>query len=138
MSAAAPRRLVVAAALLQGDCLLAAQRSSPPELAGQWELPGGKVEAGEDPLDALTREIREELGVELKIGALIPAPDGGDWPVLGGRMMRVWLCTLAQGAPAPLQDHSALAWVRLAELAQLPWLAPDLPIVQAIRSHVTR
>ena len=52
-------RLVAAAAIIDGTRLLAARRSSPPELAGRWELPGGKVEPGEDPREALARELRE-------------------------------------------------------------------------------
>lgn len=127
--------LVVAGAILDGTRLLAAQRSSPPDLAGQWELPGGKVEPGEDPRDALSRELREELGIEVRLGALLPAPDGGDWPILRGLTMRVWLCALDDGAPAPLQDHHQVTWVELEDAETLPWLAPDLPILRAIAHH---
>lgn len=130
-------RLVVAGALLDGaGRLLAARRSAPPELAGQWELPGGKVEPGEDPRTALRRELLEELGVAVVLGALVPAPDGGDWPVLGGHVMRVWVCAVADGAPLPLQDHDQLTWVELDRAESLPWLAPDLPILHAIRDCV--
>lgn len=128
-----PARLVVAGALLDGTRLLAAQRSSPPALAGQWELPGGKVEDGEEPVAALERELREELGIDVEIGPLVPAPDGGDWPVLGGFRMRVWLCRAA-GVPRAL-DHDQVAWVELSALESLPWLAPDLPIVLAVRAQ---
>lgn len=128
--------LVAAGALIAGGRLLAAQRSSPPALAGLWELPGGKVEDGEEPVEALTRELREELGVTVAVGPLVAPPDGGDWPLLGGLVMRVWLCTISDGVPLPLQDHSAVAWVRLAELERLPWLPPDLPIVRAVREAV--
>ncbi|MET9965659.1 NUDIX domain-containing protein, partial [Streptomyces sp. NPDC006356] len=58
------QRIVVGAALLAGGRLLAARRSAPEELAGRWELPGGKVEPGEAPEAALVRELREELGVD--------------------------------------------------------------------------
>lgn len=57
------RIVVVGAALLDGGRLLAARRSAPEELAGRWELPGGKVERGEAPEAALVRELREELGI---------------------------------------------------------------------------
>ncbi|HZK05981.1 MAG TPA: NUDIX domain-containing protein, partial [Actinomycetaceae bacterium] len=124
--------LVVAAAIIADGRLLAAERSSPPALAGQWELPGGKVENGEEPVAALRREIREELGVELVIGGRVPAPDGGDWPVLGGHLMRVWRCELAVGQPEPLQDHSRLSWVPLDRPESVSWLGPDLPIVEEI------
>ena len=132
---AASPRLVVAGALVGGGRLLAAQRSSPPALAGQWELPGGKVEDGEDPLAALHRELREELGIAVSVGDLVPAPDGGDWPILGGMVMRVWLCRVVDDAPRAL-DHAQLTWVELAEIDLLPWLAPDLPIVLEIRARL--
>ncbi len=127
-------KLVVAAAIISAGRLLAAERSAPPELAGQWELPGGKVEEGEDPVDALRREIREELGVEIVVGQLLAGGlPGGDWPVLAGHVMRVWLCELALGEaePQPLQDHARLAWVPLDQLSTVPWLAPDVPIAEA-------
>lgn len=129
-------RLVAAAALIRDGLLLAAQRSSPPELAGQWELPGGKVEDGESPEDALRRELREELGIEIAIGAQVRGPRGGDWDILNGYRMRVWLCTLAGGEPRPLQDHQGLAWVSLDDAETLTWLGPDLPIVRAVGAEL--
>lgn len=64
--------VVVAAALQESGRLLAARRSAPPELAGRWELPGGKVEPGEDPKRALVRELREELGIAAELVAPVP------------------------------------------------------------------
>ena len=75
--------LVVAAAIVDHldnpRELLAARRSVPPSLAGRWEFPGGKVEPGEAPLNALEREIDEELGVGLRLGAELVGPDDGAW-----------------------------------------------------------
>src|SRR5699024_3133946 len=100
------------------------------------EFPGGKVEPGEDDQEALHRELREELGVQVKVGEQIPAAGGPDWPILHGHRMRVWFARIAAGDPAPLADHDDLRWLPLAELDAVPWLGPDLPIVRAIQSRL--
>ncbi|MGV8874308.1 MAG: (deoxy)nucleoside triphosphate pyrophosphohydrolase [Rhodococcus sp. (in: high G+C Gram-positive bacteria)] len=101
-----PTAVVVAAALTEGGRLLLAQRTRPPELAGRWELPGGKVEAGESEEAALARELREELGVECSIGAALR----GDVDLPGGLVLRAYRAELISGIPAAL-EHSALRWV---------------------------
>jgi 8-oxo-dGTP diphosphatase len=63
-----PNQIVVAGALIAGSALLVAQRGRPPELAGLWELPGGKVAPGESDAAGLARELHEELGVEVAVG----------------------------------------------------------------------
>ena len=65
--------IVVAGALIEGGALLVAQRARPPELAGRWELPGGKVAPGESDADALARELREELGIDVAVGPRLGA-----------------------------------------------------------------
>ena len=70
-------QVVVAGALISGSALLVAQRQRPPELAGLWELPGGKVGAGESEADALARELTEELGIAVTVGDRI----GEDVPI---------------------------------------------------------
>ena len=98
--------LVVAGALIADGLLLLAQRSRPPELAGMWELPGGKVEPGESPEAALARELREELGVETEVGEQL----SGDVDLAGGLVLRAYRVELVSGTPEPL-DHSDLRWV---------------------------
>lgn len=118
--------VVVAAAIIDGDGrVLAAQRRSPAHLAGLWELPGGKVEQGERDEDALVRECREELGVDVALGERV----GGTWPGLGGFVLRVWTARVVSGdAPRPL-DHSALRWVPPDELLDVEWLPGDHALV---------
>ena len=99
-----PRPVVAAAivdSLSEPTLLLACSRAYPQELRGQFELPGGKVEDGEDPTVALTREIAEELGARLTIGERV-CPEGGQWwPILGGRVMGVWLAEVAPNSQEP-------------------------------------
>ncbi len=116
-------RVVVGAAVLRGGRLLAARRSAPEALAGRWELPGGKVEPGEDEPAALARELREELGVAAEAVERVP----GAWQVRPGMVLHVWTARLLSGVPAPLQDHDALRWVTAVEAAELDWLPQDVP-----------
>ena len=71
-----PNQIVVAGAVISGSAVLVAQRRRPPELAGRWELPGGKVAAGETEPVALARELAEELGIEVAVGQRLG--DDGD------------------------------------------------------------
>ncbi|MCX5376100.1 (deoxy)nucleoside triphosphate pyrophosphohydrolase [Streptomyces sp. NBC_00091] len=118
-------RVVVGGALCHDGRLLAARRSAPPELAGRWELPGGKAEPGESVPEALVRELREELGVETEALERIP----GEWPLKPGLVLHVWTARLVSGEPAPLEDHDELRWLGPHELDSVDWLDQDRPAV---------
>lgn len=134
------RRLVVAAALVDDlDAprrLLAARRSRPVELAGRWEFPGGKVDPGETPEEALHRELREELGVRAELGAELVGPDDGGWFITDRHVMRLWLARLVDGEPAPLVEHDALRWLEAGEWHDVPWLDGDVRIVEELAATV--
>jgi 8-oxo-dGTP diphosphatase len=113
-------QIVVAGAVISGSLLLVAQRARPPELAGLWELPGGKVAAGESDATALARELHEELGVEVTVGARI----GVDVALNETMTLRAYRVTHTGGELHP-NDHRALRWVGAHELDGLPWVPAD-------------
>jgi 8-oxo-dGTP diphosphatase len=124
------RIVVVGGALFDAGRLLAARRSAPAELAGRWELPGGKVEPGEAPEAALVRELREELGVAAEPVARLQ----GQWPLKAPYVLQVWTARLlpGSGAPEPLQDHDALRWLTPDELWDVDWLDQDVAAVREV------
>ncbi|MGI8681859.1 MAG: (deoxy)nucleoside triphosphate pyrophosphohydrolase [Mycobacteriales bacterium] len=114
--------------------VLAAQRAHPSDLAGWWEFPGGKVEPGETERDALVRECREELGVEITVADRL----GGDLPIGdGGAVLRVWTATVRRGQPRPV-EHAATRWLTAEELYDVDWLAADLPLIDLLRPLLQR
>jgi len=126
--------VVVAAALLDKDGrVLAAERSRPPELAGRWEFPGGKVEPGESEHEALRRECSEELGVAVEPGERL----GADLPVREGVVLRVWLARIVSGEPRPV-EHRSLRWLALDELDEVDWLPVDRPLIAVLRDRFDR
>ena len=105
---------VAAGAIVRDGRVLLARRTSPPELAGQWELPGGKLEPGESPRQGLARELAEELGVRAQVGAQV----GADVSLPEDMVLRAYAVRLERGSPEPeAREHSALRWVGPAELA---------------------
>jgi 8-oxo-dGTP diphosphatase len=126
MSAAA--RLVVGAAIVRDRRVLACRRTSPPEAAGRWELPGGKVEPGETPEAALVREVREELGVEMAISHWLAEEEH----ITEALVLRVAVATLVEGEPQPV-EHDRVRWLTASELDDVDWLDPDRPFLEEIR-----
>jgi 8-oxo-dGTP diphosphatase len=122
--------LVVGAAVLRRGSLLAARRTKPPDAAGRWELPGGKVEPGESPTDALVREIREELDCGITVERWLE----GHQPIGSTHVLRVAVCRLVDAAPHPSGDHDELRWLPPAGLDQVDWLEPDRPFLPALRA----
>lgn len=122
----------MAAALIEDGRVLAAQRAYPDELAGQWEFPGGKLEAGETEGQALIRELAEELGVGIEPGEFI-----AEVPLPGERRLRLWTARVTGGTPRP-HEHAALRWVDADELTTLDWLAPDRPLLPLVAALLRR
>ena len=118
-----PTQIVVAGAVISGSTVLVAQRIRPPELAGRWELPGGKVAPGETERDALARELAEELGIG--IGDVVVGDRlGHDIALSPAMTLRAYRVRLIRGEPYP-RDHRALRWVTAAELHDVDWVPAD-------------
>lgn len=118
-----PTQIVVAGAVIVGPTVLIAQRRRPPELAGRWELPGGKVMPGESEQAALARELAEELGLDpeaITVGERL----GGDVVLDAGMTLRAYRVSLARGEPRP-HDHQALRWVTAVDLPDVDWVPAD-------------
>jgi 8-oxo-dGTP diphosphatase len=126
------RKLVVAGLIVRDGRLLITQRTQPPALAGNWEFPGGKIEEGEAPEVALARELREEIGVDVRVGRI--------WDVLFHRypdfdlIMLVYACAIADGEPRAV-DVGDLAWVLPVELPRWDILPADRPLVERLRTE---
>ena len=123
--------MIVGAAIVRGGALLAQQRAYPPEVAGLWELPGGRVEPGESERTALRRECVEELGVEIEVGARV----GPNVPLRAGLVLKVYAAELTdpEAEPKPL-DHKGLRWLRAAALDSVQWLPADLELLPELRA----
>jgi 8-oxo-dGTP diphosphatase len=130
--------VVVGAAIIRDGRVFAARRGKPPELAGRWELPGGKVEPGESETAALRRECGEELGVKVEVQGRL-GPDVALPTARPGGTLRVFLATLATGSVEPVaREHTALRWVGVEELAELDWLDADRELLPALAAALLR
>ncbi|MBB3931913.1 8-oxo-dGTP diphosphatase [Kaistia hirudinis] len=121
--------LVVACALVDPDNrILIAQRPEGKALAGLWEFPGGKVDPGESPEDALIRELREELGVETKTACLAPLTFASHAYPDFHLLMPLYVCRRWTGIPES-REGQALKWVRAKALRDYPMPPADEPLI---------
>ena len=125
--------LVSAVALIDADGrVLLAQRPPGKSLAGLWEFPGGKVEAGESPEAALIRELHEELGIETWHSCLAPLTFASHAYPEFHLLMPLFACRRWQGIVSP-REGQKLAWVRAKDLSQYPMPPADIPLIPILR-----
>lgn len=135
MSEAAPKRLllVAACALLDTDNrVLLARRPEGKSMAGLWEFPGGKIEAGETPEQTLVRELQEELGIETEEPCLAPLTFASHAYDAFHLLMPLYVCRKYQGIPIS-REGQQLKWVRAAALRDYPMPPADIPLIPVIQ-----
>lgn len=125
---------VVAAIIRKGDAIFATQRGYG-EWKDYWEAPGGKVEPGENPVQALRREIREELDTEISVDKFLTTIEW-DYPKFH-LTMHCYMCSLLNDA-LHLNEHEAARWLRADELRSVNWLPADDQLLPLIERELNR
>lgn len=123
---------VVAAIIIKENKVFATQRGYG-EWKGWWEFPGGKIEVGECPQEALKREIREELDAEITVGELLETVEW-DYPTFHLKM-HCYVCTLLSDV-MHLNDHESAAWLTRYTLDSVKWLPADLILLDKIAQEL--
>ncbi|TCT05885.1 8-oxo-dGTP diphosphatase [Tepidamorphus gemmatus] len=132
-ASARPLVLVAACALVDVDGrVLITRRPEGKSMAGLWEFPGGKVEPGERPADALIRELAEELGIEVKDACLAPLTFASHDYENFHLLMPLFVCRRWSGDVRPLEGQQ-IAWVRPVRLGDYPMPPADIPLVPILR-----
>jgi 8-oxo-dGTP diphosphatase len=123
------RKLVVAALVREGTKVLMSRRRADQPMPGLWEFPGGKVEPGESPIEALEREVREELGCTVEVGRIheVVFHPYGDFDLY----MLVYEARITAGSPQAVQV-AEVAWIEVARLPSLDLLPADYPLARAL------
>ncbi len=124
---------VVGAVIVDDGKILCAQRGPEGSLPDMWEFPGGKIESGETPREALQREITEELECTVEVGDEVTTTTYEyDFGVV---TLTTFFCQLTSGTPR-LTEHAEVVWLRPADLAALNWAPADIPAIEIIRGAV--
>ena len=120
---------VIKAANEQGEPMIFATQRGYGDLKGGWEFPGGKIEEGETPKEALKREIMEELDTEIKVGKLIDTIEY-DYPTFHLSMDCFW-CEVVAGH-LELKEHEAARWLTREQLGEVEWLPADVTLIEKV------
>ena len=123
---------VVAAIICNGNKIFATQRGYG-EYKDGWEIPGGKIELGETPQQALVREIKEELDIEIFVGDLLTTVEY-DYPAFHLSMQCFW-CLIMNSTPV-LKEHEAARWLDMESIDNVGWLPADLSIIPLIKNKM--
>lgn len=124
---------VVGAVLINEDRVFAAKRGPGKSMAGYWEFPGGKVETDETPEEALARELREELKIDVTVGEfIVTATHEAGTAVIE---LSTYLCTIIEGVPV-LTEHEEFRWLPVSELSDVEWAPADIPTVELLQERL--
>ena len=124
---------VVAAIISKNGKIFATQRGYG-DFKDGWEFPGGKVEQGESPEQAIIREIKEELGAAIKVTGFLTTVEH-DYPTFHLSMDCFW-AELKEGSSVELLEHEAAKWLSLNSLDEVDWLPADIKVVEAIKNSL--